>query len=166
MSVNFFERLEHEREWWAERMKVRTESWVQQHLSHFAPSHLQSQWPRLELRNRQTGRTTRMMVEAYKASCAGKSVVILVHSSAYGQDLAHRFETKSWPNPPDFRSASVHNDFDNLGEFFSSALHRGRTVFVDHAGLEQHFAEVLWHLHRFDLPYPAGDDDTQYLMNP
>ena len=105
---------------------------------------------------RRTGRTTRMLKEAYRLASEGRAVYVLAcrHNDAlkmecdfddmYGKGESLRLGIK-------FESPVSLPDFD-----FSTMRLRGAhpncCVLVDHYTIEFHYARILQELHRFDPP--------------
>jgi len=108
--------------------------------------------------HRQTGRTTRMLTEAFKLAKEGKAVYVLAANSEhmyYMERMANRlfgsgeasvsgvkFETPASLTTFDFRTMQLKGAHPNC-----------RTL-IDHWTIESEYAIMLKELHRYDAPPP------------
>lgn len=103
---------------------------------------------------RQTGRTTRMLTEAFKLAKEGKAVYVLAANSEHmyqmermadrlfgsgeASVLGVKFETPASLTTFDFRTMQLRGAHPNC------------RILIDHWTIESEFAEMLSELHRFD----------------
>lgn len=128
-------------------------TWTE-HQRGLPPETRPGEWPRLEHEARQTGRTTRMMEAAEKASREGCAVYIVVHDKQYARELERRFRTKSWPTAVFFHTPDD-APFGLQDREAVEAKHYARRVFIGHEAIENHpvLSKILVELHRFDRPH-------------
>jgi hypothetical protein len=106
---------------------------------------------------RRTGRTTRLLKEAYRLASNGRAVYVLAcrHDYAlkmecdfddmYGKEESIRLGIK-------FESPSGLPNFDFRTMTLGGGAHPNCCVLVDHYTIELHYARLLQELHRFDEP--------------
>lgn len=108
--------------------------------------------------HKQTGRTTRMLTEAFKLAKEGKAVYVLAANSEHmyymermadrlfgsgeASSLGVKFETPTSLTTFDFRTMQLKGAHPNC-----------RTL-IDHWTIESEYAIMLKELHRYDAPTP------------
>lgn len=101
------------------------------------------------MRNRQTGRTTRMLLHAKELAESGKAVYVVAANSLHAKQLDEmakklgvpqsvKIERNGEAMPLDWRTLRTHGMHDNC------------EVLVDHFAIESEFDRLLEMLHRYD----------------
>lgn len=102
------------------------------------------------IKNRQTGRTTRMLEEAVRCAKEGKAVYVIVN------DPAHILSIQLILNKLGGEKMGIKVEtFDSVGWDFYYWTVRGANpnckFFVDHYAIEDRFRHIIEEMHRYDL---------------
>ncbi len=111
-------------------------------------------------RLKQTGRTTRMLKEAYSLASEGRAVYVLAHNPNYAFELECKFDNMFGPRESHrlgvkFETPGRLQNFDFQAMQLQGA-HPNCRVLVDHYTIESMYARMLQELHRFDAPSDAS----------
>ncbi len=106
--------------------------------------------------NKHTGRTTRLLKEAYCLAFEGRAVYVLAHNPNYAFELECKFDNMFGPGESQrlgvkFETPGMLQNFDFQAMQLQGA-HPNCCVLVDHYTIEYHYARMLQELHRFDAP--------------
>jgi hypothetical protein len=110
---------------------------------------------------RQTGRTTRLLKEAYRLASEGRAVYVLACRHDYALKMECEFDSMFGPGESrrmgiKFESPDGLPNFDFRTMTLGRGAHPNCCVLVDHYTIELHYARLLQELHRFDAPSDAN----------
>jgi hypothetical protein len=106
---------------------------------------------------KQTGRTTRLLKEAYSLASNGRAVYVLGHQESHASSLEFMFNQLFGPGESrrlgiKFESPGGLPNFDFRTMALGRGVHPNCCVLVDHYTIESCYARMLQELHRFDAP--------------
>jgi hypothetical protein len=107
--------------------------------------------------NKHTGRTTRLLKEAYSLASEGRAVYVLGHQESHASSLEFMFNQlfglgESRRLGVKFETPCGLPNFDFRTMTLGRGAHPNCCVLVDHYTIESHYARMLQELHRFDAP--------------
>lgn len=106
---------------------------------------------------RQTGRTTRMLLDAVEASKSGKEVYVLISNHDFLQKifvLANEVGIKDYIKNSSIKIrviSSNHNDDWDWDSYRLLGVGDETAVFVDHIVIERKYEKILSELHKYDV---------------